>query len=96
MEIQQIYFHVKEDPLLGFIEVDTFTADYCNGVVSYKIFHELWPFSDLLCDPHLSSNHSWFICQSSLITAETSSIEVGSWQQMSLNLVDDTGIFNMK
>jgi hypothetical protein len=36
--------------------------------------------------PHLSSNHSWFIYQSSLIAAETPTTEVGSWREMALNL----------
>jgi hypothetical protein len=38
---------------------------YGYSVVSYTAPHALWPFYDLLC-PHLSSNHSWFIHQSSL------------------------------
>jgi hypothetical protein len=31
---------------------------YCYGVVSYKASYALRPFSDLLWDPNLSSNHS--------------------------------------
>jgi hypothetical protein len=51
--------------------------------------------------PHLSSNHSWFIHQGSLVIAVTPSSEAGIWVQVYLNLVDEVflsysaGIFDM-
>jgi hypothetical protein len=42
----------------------------------------------IYCAPHLSSNHSWFIHQCSLVVAEISSTETCSWWEISLNLAD--------
>jgi hypothetical protein len=38
----------------------------CYGVVSHKASHALRPFDELFCIPHMSSDHSWYIHQSSL------------------------------
>jgi hypothetical protein len=40
--------------------------DYYYGVVSHKASQALWPISDLVYVSHMSSNHFWFIHQSSL------------------------------
>jgi hypothetical protein len=48
------------------LRLTSLITGYCCPVVSYKASQALRPFSDLLCVPHQSSKHSWFIHQSAL------------------------------